>query len=65
MHEQKALFTCVTLIEQALSVGMAIVANKKAVFATLMDLSINLKHTEASFSLNSIDSLYLDAYILR
>ena len=57
MRMSKKRYSHALCIEQALLVGMAIVANKKAVFAMLMDLSLNLKHTEASFSLNSIDSL--------
>ena len=44
----------------ALSIGVATVANKKALFITLVDrIPLDLTHTEASFSPNSIDSLCL------
>jgi hypothetical protein len=39
---------------------MATMDNKKALFVTLMDrIPLDLKHNEASFSPNSIDSLFL------
>ena len=42
-----------------LSIGMATMANKKALFVTSWIMSLDLKHTEASFSPNVTDSLCL------
>jgi hypothetical protein len=53
------LLACAVVSTGTSDIGVATMGNKKALFATLWIVSLNLKHTEASFSPISIDSLCL------